>query len=154
MPHLTKPLPRGSCTACADSAQRSGNPSAVCWQTGFMDLDKGVRRRLIAMLTAAITDMREGSGETPLLDLLARDASDPRSRNVTLPAPITAQKISALIDAALADDRRYTWSAALFASQLFLDLAGDVSRDYPDFDIDAFLRKAALELESEDQAAD
>jgi len=119
-----------------------------------MDLDKGVRRRLIAMLTAAITDMREGSGETPLLDLLARDASDPRSRNVTLPAPITAQKISALIDAALADDRRYTWSAALFASQLFLDLAGDVSRDYPDFDIDAFLRKAALELESEDQATD
>ena len=114
----------------------------------------GVRRRLIAMLTAAITDMREGSGETPLLDMLGRDASNPGSRSVTLTAPITAQKVRALIDAALADDRRYTWSAALFASQLFLDLAADVSRDYPDFDIDAFLRKAALELESEDQAGD
>jgi hypothetical protein len=119
-----------------------------------MELDKGVRRRLIGMLTAAMTDMREGSGETPLLDLLARDASDPRSRNVALTAPITAKKVSALIDAALADDRRYTWSAALFASQLFLDLASDVSRDYPDFDIDAFLRRAALELESEDEAED
>jgi len=119
-----------------------------------MDLDKGVRRRLIAMLTAAITDMREGSGETPLLDLLARDANDPSSRSVTLTAPVTAQKARALIDAALADDRRYTWSAALFASQLFLDLATDVSRDYPDFDIDAFLRKAALQLESDDQAGD
>jgi hypothetical protein len=119
-----------------------------------MELDIGVRRRLIAMLTAAITDMREGSGETPLLDLLGRDASDPRSRSVTVSAPITAQKIRALIDAALADDRRYTWSAALFASQLFLDLAADVSRAYPDFDIDGFLRKAALQLESEDEAAD
>ena len=119
-----------------------------------MDLDKGVRRRLIAMLTAAITDMREGSGETPLLDLLARDASDPRSRSVTVTAPFTAQKVSALIDAALADDRRYTWSAALFASQLFLDLAADVSREYPDFDIDAFLRRSALQLEAEDQAED
>jgi hypothetical protein len=119
-----------------------------------MDLDKGVRRRLIAMLTAAITDMREGNSETPLLDLLARDAADPRSRSVTVSAPISAQKIRALIDAALADDRRYTWSAALFASQLFLDLAADVSRDYPDFDIDAFLRKAALQLESEDLAGD
>jgi hypothetical protein len=119
-----------------------------------MELDKGVRRRLIAMLTAAVTDMREGDGETPLLDLLARDASDPRSRSVTVSAPITEQKIRALIDTALADDRRYTWSAALFASQLFLDLAADVGRDYPDFDIDAFLRKAALELESEDQAGD
>ena len=106
------------------------------------------------MLTAAVTDMREGDGETPLLDLLARDASDPRSPSVTVSAPITAQKIRALIDAALADDRRYTWSAALFASQLFLELAADVGRDYPDFDIDAFLRKAALELESEDQAGD
>jgi hypothetical protein len=119
-----------------------------------MELDRGIRRRLIAMLTAAITDMREGSGETPLLDLLARDASDPRSRSVTLSEPITAQKIGALIDAALADDRKYTWSAVLFAAQLFLDLAADVSRDYPDFDIDAFLRKAALELESEDQPGD
>jgi len=117
-----------------------------------MELDKGVRRRLIAMLTAAVTDLREGSGETPLLDLLARDASDPRSRSVTLSAPITAEQIGALIDAAIADDRRYTWSAALFASQLFLDLAADVSRDYPDFDIEAFLRRAALELELEDQA--
>ena len=106
------------------------------------------------MLTAAITDMREGSGGTPLLDLLARDVSDPRSRSVTLPAPVTAQKIRGLIDAALADDRRYTWSAALFASQLFLDLAADVSREYPDFDIDAFLRKAALQLEAEEQAED
>ncbi len=106
------------------------------------------------MLTAAITDMREGGGETPLLDLLARDATDPRSRNVTLTAPISAQKISALIDAALADDRRYTWSAALFAAQLFLDLATDVSRDYPAFDVDAFLRKAALQLESSDEAGD
>ena len=106
------------------------------------------------MLTAAVTDMREGSGETPLLDLLAGDASDPRSRSVTVSAPITAQKIRALIDAALADDRRYTWSAALFASQLFLGLAADVSREYPDFDIDAFLRRAALQLESEDQTAD
>jgi hypothetical protein len=119
-----------------------------------MELDKGVRRRLIAMLTAAITDMREGSGETPLLDLLAADASNPRSRSVTLTAPITAQKISALIDAALADDRRYTWSAALYASQLFLDLAAEVSREYPDFDIHVFLRRAALQLESEDQAGD
>ena len=117
-----------------------------------MELDTGVRRRLIAMLTAAITDMREGSDGTPLLDLLASDASDPRSRSVTLTAPITAQKIRGLIDAALADDRRYTWSAALFASQLFLKLAAVVSREYPDFDIDAFLRKAALQLESEDQA--
>jgi hypothetical protein len=117
-----------------------------------MELDTGVRRRLIAMLTAAITDMREGSGETPLLDLLGRDASDPRSRSVIVSAPITAQKIRALVDAALADDRRYTWSAALFASQLFLDLAADVSRAYPDFDIDAFLRRAALQLESEDEA--
>jgi hypothetical protein len=119
-----------------------------------MELDVGVRRRLIAMLTAAITDMREGSGETPLLDLLGRDASDPRSRSVTVSTPITAQEIRALIDAALADDRRYTWSAALFASQLFLDLAAEVSQEYPDFDIDAFLRQAALQLESEDQAAD
>jgi hypothetical protein len=119
-----------------------------------MDLDIGVRRRLIAMLTAAITDMREGTGETPLLDLLAADARDPRSRSVALSAPVTAQKISALIDAALADDRRYTWSAALFASQLFLDLVADVSRDHPDFDIDGFLRSAALQLESEDQADD
>ena len=39
-----------------------------------MELDIGVRRRLIAMLTAAITDMREGSGETPLLDLLGSEA--------------------------------------------------------------------------------
>jgi len=106
------------------------------------------------MLTAALTDMREGGGETPLLDLLARDARDPRSRSVTLSAPITVEQIRALIDAALADDRRYTWSAALFAAQLFLDLAADVSRDYPDFDIDAFLRKAALQLEFEDQAGD
>jgi len=106
------------------------------------------------MLTAAITDMREGSDGTPLLDLLARDASDPRSRNVTLTAPVTAQKIRGLIDAALADDRRYTWSAALFASQLFLDLVADVSQQYPGFDIDAFLRKAALQLESEDLAGD
>jgi hypothetical protein len=119
-----------------------------------MELDKGVRRRLIAMLTAAITDMREGTGDTPLLDLLAADARDPKSRSVTLSTPVTAQKISALIDAALADDRRYTWSAALFASQLFLDLAADVSRDYPDFDIDAFLRAAALQLEAEDGADD
>jgi hypothetical protein len=119
-----------------------------------MELDMGVRRRLIAMLTAAITDMREGGGETPLLDILAADASDPRSRSVTVSAPITAQKIRALIDAALADDRRYTWSAALFAAQLFLDLAADVSRDCPDFDIDGFLRTAALQLESEDQAGD
>jgi hypothetical protein len=117
-----------------------------------MELDKGVRRRLIAMLTAAITDMREGSGETPLLDLLARDANDPRSRSVTLSAPISAEQIRALIDAAIADDRRYTWSAALFASQLFLDLAADVSSHYPDFNIEAFLRNAALELELEDQA--
>jgi hypothetical protein len=117
-----------------------------------MELDKGVRRRLIAMLTAAITDMKEGSGETPLLDLLARDASDPRSRSVTVSAPITAEQIRALIDAAIADDRRYTWSAALFASQLFLDLAADVSREYPDFDIEAFIRNAALDLELEDQA--
>jgi len=119
-----------------------------------MELDKGVRRRLIAMLTAAITDMREGAGQTPLLDLLARDATDPRSPSVTVSAPITAQKIRALIDAALADDRKYTWSAALFASQLFLELAANVSHDYPDFDIHAFLRKAALQLESEDQAGD
>jgi hypothetical protein len=119
-----------------------------------MELDKGVRRRVIAMLTAAITDMREGNGETPLLDLLARDASDPRSRSVTVSAPITAREIRALIDAALADDRRYTWSAALFASQLFLELAAEVSRDYPEFDIDAFLRQAALQLESEDHAED
>lgn len=105
------------------------------------------------MLTAAITDMKEGSGETPLLDLLARDASDPRSRSVTLSAAaITAEQIRALIDAAIADDRRYTWSAALFASQLFLDLAADVSREYPDFDIEAFIRNAALDLELEDQA--
>lgn len=106
------------------------------------------------MLTAAITDMREGSDGTPLLDLLASDASDPRSRSVMLTAPITAQKIRGLIDAALADDRKYTWSAALFASQLFLDLAADVIREHPDFDIDAFLRTAALQLESEDQAED
>lgn len=119
-----------------------------------MELDKGVRRRLIAMLTAAITDMREGTGDTPLLDILAADARDPKSRSVTLSTPVTAQKISALIDAALADDRRYTWSAALFASQLFLDLAADVSRDYPDFDIDAFLRAAALQLEAEDGTGD
>jgi hypothetical protein len=119
-----------------------------------MELDKGVRRRMIAMLTAAITDMREGSGETPLLDLLARDASAPRSRAVTLSAPIDAEKIRALIDAAIAEDRRYTWSAALFAAQLFLWLTADVSREHPDFDIDAFLRRAALQLESDDQAED
>jgi hypothetical protein len=119
-----------------------------------MELDKGVQRRMIAMLTAALTDLREGSGGTPLLDLLASDASDPRSRAVTLTAPLDAEKIRALIDAAIADDRKYTWSAALFASQLFLGLAASVSRDYPDFDIDAFLRRAALQLESDDQAGD
>jgi hypothetical protein len=131
-----------------------GHPPPVCCQTGRMDLDKGVRRRLIAMLTAAISDMREGSGDTPLLDLLAADARDPRSRNLALSAPINAQTISGLIDAALADDRRYTWSAALFASQLFLDLAADVTRDHPDFDVDAFLRRAALQLESDDEIED
>ena len=106
------------------------------------------------MLTAAITDMREGGGQTPLLDVLARDATDPRSRSVTLSAPITPEQIRALIDAAIADDRRYTWSAALFASQLFLALAADVSRNYPGFDIEAFLRKAALQLELEDETGD
>jgi len=95
--------------------------------------------RLRLLLTAAVCVLAQGAG---------RAADVPPANK-----PIEAV-IDQLIDAAIADDRRYTWSAALFASQLFLALAADVSRNYPGFDIEAFLRKAALQLELEDETGD
>jgi hypothetical protein len=116
-------------------------------------------RQLLAALTAACDDIRNGKGESPMLDELLRahggglDLLGSYRLCVTgAVLPATAQEFDAMlsdtVDAALTWANMRANSAIVYSVFLFSQLARDAEEC--GLDIDSFLQRAALELASRD----
>ena len=116
-----------------------------------------MQRNLLAILTAACGDIRHGVGESPLLDALYPDEGGgfdilrPSSISVDTRLPVNERQLKDLLkqvtEAAVEKLSHQASSAILYATTLFSFLAREASEQ--GFDVDDFLQRAALELESE-----